>query len=192
MIQDTNYYYTEVTAEEEEELRNLPKVAAVCQFMALFRNVLKINANGCLDQNAWGTAAASSAPQGNNKVISTHDLEQSILRPQFDPLVGELVSRLLQKNKWKLKEVASAPADKGAAENEPAHNNLQSYEQWNENLAKKFNVMYKNYKKFQLRFMKEAGEMEAKAEGMPGERTSMLIDDKFNVPVSHNIREHLL
>mgnify|MGYP006108406855 CR=1 FL=1 len=37
------------------------------------------------------------------KVITPYDLEQSILKPQFDPLVGEIVTRLLQKNKWKLK-----------------------------------------------------------------------------------------
>jgi len=64
-------------------------------------------------------------------------------------------------------------------------------------LAKKFNVMYKNYKKFQLRFMKE----EEKANSIlaagaepeaPGERTSLLIDGKYTVPVSHNLREHLL
>jgi hypothetical protein len=36
--------------------------------------------------------------------VTPFDLEQSILRPQFDPLVGELVSRLLQKNRWKPKE----------------------------------------------------------------------------------------
>jgi len=106
------------------------------------------------------------------------------------------VSRLLQKNKWKLKEGAVTAADK-SADNDAGPQNSQSYEQWNENLAKKFNVMYKNYKKFQLRFMKE----EEKATSIPdpeaelqtpGERKSLLIDGKYTVPVSHNIREHLL
>ena len=74
--------------------------------------------------------------------------------------MGELVSRLLQKNKWKLKEGATEKqAD--AADKEQ---NIQTYEQWNENLAKKFNVMYKVYKKFQQRFMKEE-EKEIEADG---------------------------
>jgi len=28
-----------------------------------------------------------------------------------------------------------------------------SYHQWNENLGKKFSVLYKNYKKFEARFL---------------------------------------
>ena len=84
--------------------------------------------------------------------VTPFDLEQSILRPQFDPLVGELVSRLLMKNKWKLKAGETAPEkQKDDEEGAPSLN----YEQLNENLAKKFNVMYKSYKKFQTRFMKE-------------------------------------
>ena len=63
-------------------------------------------------------------------------------------------------------------------------------------MAKKFNVMYKNYKKFQLRFMKEeekaTGIPDPEAEQAPGERKSLLIDGKHTVPVSHNLREHLL
>ena len=35
----------EVTPQEEEELRNLPKLPAICQFMAIFKNVLKLNMN---------------------------------------------------------------------------------------------------------------------------------------------------
>ena len=35
----------EVTPREEEELRRLPKLPAVCQFMAIFKNVLKLNVN---------------------------------------------------------------------------------------------------------------------------------------------------
>ena len=56
------------------------------------------------------------------------------------------------KNKWKLKvgEIAQEK-HKDEEDNGPS----LSYEQWNENLAKKFNVMYKSYKKFQQRFMKE-------------------------------------
>jgi hypothetical protein len=56
------------------------------------------------------------------------------------------------KNKWKLKPgetVNEKPKDD--EDNGPS----LSYEQWNENLAKKFNVMYKSYIKFKQRFMKE-------------------------------------
>jgi hypothetical protein len=66
--------------------------------------------------------------------------------------VGELVSRLLMKNKWKLK--AGDPPHEKQKDDEESGPSL-NYEQWNENLAKKFNVMYKSYKKFQQRFMKE-------------------------------------
>lgn len=134
-----NIYDFEVTPEDEHLVKNLPKVPAICQFMIIFKNVLKLNTNLSELTNIY-TQPKSSLP----KTISPQDLEQSILRPQFDPLVGELVSRLLQKNKWKLKEGAQEKA--GDPDKEQA---IQSYEQWNENLAKKFNVMFKVYKKFQ-------------------------------------------
>ena len=72
-----------------------------------------------------------------DRVITPYDVEQSILRPQFDPLVGELVSRLLQKNKWKPRNF-----------DEEELYFTMPYDQWNENLAKKFSSMFKNYKKF--------------------------------------------
>lgn len=49
------------------------------------------------------------------------------------------------KNKWKLK--AGETAQEKNKEEEDSGPSL-NYEQWNENLAKKFNVMYKSYKKF--------------------------------------------
>jgi hypothetical protein len=67
-----------------------------------------------------------------------HDVELSILRPQFDPLVGELISRLLQKTKWRPRQYE---------EDEPII--ATSYEVWNTNLAKKFQSMFKNYKKYE-------------------------------------------
>ena len=82
--------------------------------------------------------------------MSPFDLEYSILRPQFDPLVGEIVSRLLMKNKWKYKE-----SDREKDEAEDAQAQIQNYEQWNESLAKKFNVWYKNYIKFRQRFLRD-------------------------------------
>jgi hypothetical protein len=49
------------------------------------------------------------------------------------------------KNKWKLKPGETAQ-EKIKDEEEGGQG--QNYDQWNENLAKKFNVMYKSYKKF--------------------------------------------
>lgn len=53
--------------------------------------------------------------------------------------MGELVARLLQKNKWKPK----------ALDQEDSEPFATKYEVWNETLAKKFAVMFKNYKKFE-------------------------------------------
>ena len=49
-------------------------------------------------------SGATATVQKVDKLIAPFDLENSILRPQIDPLVGDIVTRLLQKNKWKLKE----------------------------------------------------------------------------------------
>ena len=59
------------------------------------------------------------------------------MRPQFDPLVGELVSRLLQKTKWRPRVFDDS---------EPYF--ATSHDSWNDTLAKKFAAMYKNYNKF--------------------------------------------
>ena len=40
---EQNIYEFEVTVEDEHLVKNLPKLPAVCQFMSLFKNVLKIN-----------------------------------------------------------------------------------------------------------------------------------------------------
>ena len=86
-----------------------------------------------------------------DKLITPFDLEHSILRPQVDPLVGDIVTRLLQKIKWKLKD-ADVSKGKGAADAYADEDRQavqsQSYDQWNEALAKKFAVMYKKYLKF--------------------------------------------
>ena len=77
----------------------MAKVPSICQFLQIFKGVLRIN--------------YTNSDTKESKAICPFDLEQSILRPQFDPLVGDIVSRLLQKNKWKMKETGQAPdADK--------------------------------------------------------------------------------
>ena len=98
-----------------------------------------------------------------DKLITPFDLEHSILRPQVDPLVGDIVTRLLQKIKWKLKD-ADVSKGKGAvdayADEDRQAVQSQSYDQWNEALAKKFAVMYKKYLKFRQGFMKHENEEE--------------------------------
>jgi hypothetical protein len=89
--------------------------------MGIFKNVLRLNlnrsmtfgstslespstANGNGYERQYGTGIPPpNCSSSKSTTITPLDLEQSILRPQFDPLVGELVSRLLMKNKWKLK-----------------------------------------------------------------------------------------
>mmetsp|Transcript_19885 Transcript_19885/g.30623 ORF Transcript_19885/g.30623 Transcript_19885/m.30623 type:complete len:105 (+) Transcript_19885:678-992(+) len=90
--------------------------------MLIFRNVLRINNfaryhdefedeiedekelakinNGFNNSVAQGPGLKSV----RDRVVTPYDLEMSILRPQHDPLVGELITRLLQKNKWKQKD----------------------------------------------------------------------------------------
>ena len=64
MEQYKNIYDFEVTPEEEHALRNLPKLPAVCQFMSLFKHVLKVGGNESLHS---GTS--------KERTIGPHDLE---------------------------------------------------------------------------------------------------------------------
>lgn len=130
---------------------------SIVQFMGIFRNVLRLNLNRQMTIGEYQdlNLAQSMEPKSlTSKKVTPYDLEQSILRPQFDPLVGELVTRLLQKNKWKLK--AGDNVGKHGAVDEEEDKTQLSYEQWNENLAKKFNVLFKSYQKFKLRFLKDS------------------------------------
>ena len=40
-----NFFEYEVTPEDIQELRNQPKLVAICQFMGIFKNVLRLNLN---------------------------------------------------------------------------------------------------------------------------------------------------
>ena len=115
------------------------------------------------------------------KTITPYDLEQSILRPHLDPLVGELVIRLIQRSKVKVKEGAKGNGDEGS--DLPVV--TQTYEQWNENLAKKFSAMYKTYLKFKQKHLKEEGKQ------IESDQKVMKVDE-FDIKVSNSIREHLL
>ena len=109
----------------------------------MFKNVLKIQPSKQPEQT-------DSIPELDlplaNSTISPLELEQAIINPQVDPLVGVLVTRLLQKNKWKFQ----AQKD----EDDTAPIATQSYDAWNEALGKKFSVMFKNHMKFKQRFLK--------------------------------------
>lgn len=92
----------EVSQEDVMILRNNWKLVSTTQFLCLFKNVLKLKES-----------------------VTPYDLEQSLLRPQHDPLCGEILSKLLSQKK-------SPNMD---------------YDAWNFLLAKKFNMMYKTYLK---------------------------------------------
>ena len=68
--------------------------------------------------------------------VTPYDLEQTLLRPQHDSaLITDLMGRLLNK--------------RGVSD----QNFTSDYDSWNVLLAKKFNGMYKNYRKFSVRFL---------------------------------------
>ena len=66
------------------------------------------------------------------------DLEQALLRPQHDALCSELMTKLMHR-----RGVNWASNDGTVLE----------YEQWCMQLAKKFNGMYKAYRKFSVRYL---------------------------------------
>ena len=63
--------------------------------------------------------------------VKPYDLEQSILRPQYDTLCGDIVSRLA------VGPLARKGSNRQASDEE--------YEKWNDALAKKVSVWYKQY-----------------------------------------------
>lgn len=103
----------EVSKEDELFLRNHWKLIAIAQFFNLFKPVLRFR-----------------------DCITPYDLEQSLLRPQHDPLCGDLVTRLLTRK-------GAKAADSGAP----------LYDQWSMQLAKRFSAMHKEYAKFAARFL---------------------------------------
>lgn len=115
------YYDFEVPKEDELLLRNQWKLPATCQFINMFRNVLKIK-----------------------DPLTPYDLEQSLLRPQHDPLCGELMIKLMSKRQ--LKKDGNAPVSDSTQQN-------LEYNVWNEMLAKRFAMMYKNYRKLSIKFL---------------------------------------
>lgn len=112
-------------------------------------------------------------------MITPEELAHSILHPQVDPLVGQIVYRLLQKTRPSRAYWAKDFNDEEFQ--------LQTYSAWNDLLAKKWGVMFKSYQRFKHRFMKvhqlqnpEQDQIEEKKE-MRGE-----------FEVSHDIFGHLV
>lgn len=148
------------------------KLVSCCQFITMFRNVLKLK-----------------------DAVTPYDLEQSLLRPQHDPLVGEILARLLEPRKFAKKEMSShsssALAYLGGEANPPGI----EYEEWNKLLAKKFHTWFKQYAKFCTRWLdfnpmeEEAGQSDQQVESAKNSQTvSQIEETKVEVPqVNHPI-----
>ncbi len=117
----------EVSRDDEIYLRSNWKLVSVCQFFNLFRSVFKLQS-----------------------AVTPYDLEQSLLRPQHDPLVADLITRLLSKKPSQSSFKSSVSAG-GALAYLGGASDVQSsieYEEWNRMLAKRFNAHFKNFRKF--------------------------------------------
>lgn len=78
--------------------------------------------------------------------VGPAELEHAILKPQFNPLCGEIVTKLLAKNLQKLTSVQDPSYCYDDFEPEGA--STIQYEWWNSQLAKKLAAMFKVYRKF--------------------------------------------
>jgi len=80
----------------------------------------------------------------NELPLSPDDVAFAISQPEFDPLCGLIVTRMLSRKLARLDESDSLPQIK--------------YEQWNEQLGKKIAILHKQYQKFILRHKVAHGE----------------------------------
>jgi hypothetical protein len=124
----------EVDKEDESYLRNNWKLVSVCQFLTLFKSLLKLK-----------------------DTMTPYDLEQSLHRPQHDPLCGEVIARVLEPRRFAKKELSShaqstALAYLGGGGSSHDNGSLD-YDEWNKLLAKKFFYWFKHYAKFSARFL---------------------------------------
>ena len=113
----------------------------------MFRNIMKLYPTNfrseqpdCLELEVEATPYFGAT----NRIITPEELSHSILYPQVDPLIGQIVNRLLAKTR-----------PNKAAWNKESDDEivLPQYDQWNETLAKKYATMSKNYLKFKNRFL---------------------------------------
>lgn len=117
-------YDLEVSKEDEMVLRNNWKLISTSQFINLFKNALKLK-----------------------ETVTPYDLEQSLLRPQHDPLCAELMSRLLHK-----KNIKKGP-DGNIISTTSDNCQTLDYDTWNMMLAKRFSMWFKNYRKFSMKYL---------------------------------------
>ena len=113
----------------------------------MFRNIIKLYPTNfqseqpdCLELEVETTPYFGAT----NRIITPEELSHSILYPQVDPLIGQIVNRLLAKTR-----------PNKAAWNKESDDEivLPQYDQWNETVAKKYATMSKNYLKFKNRFL---------------------------------------
>jgi len=98
----------------EKETFSQGKLIFICQFLALFKNVLKIQPTVLQIQELTEQARNFSSDQEilrkgeiqllptSQTTITPFELETSIRNPKVCPLIGILVTRLLQRNRWKI------------------------------------------------------------------------------------------
>jgi hypothetical protein len=123
-------------------LRNDPRLVQLAQFVNLFKSILKLK-----------TGRADSSPEHDN--LSPADLEHAILKPQFNPLVGELVTKLLSKNLAKITTTQNNDESENHLNLEQDSASTLQYETWNVQLAKKMAAMFKQYRKFAAKHQEE-------------------------------------
>lgn len=96
---------------------NLVKLA---QFLSLFKNVLKLQS---LDKNKF---------KESDTTIGVVDLEYALMKPQFSPLCGEIVTKLMSKNISKV----TANQKEASEESEPTYRTVErSFENFEQESA---------------------------------------------------------
>ena len=172
-MQEESKEPTNIDFEKEmKALASESKLLTICQFMSMFRHVMKIYPTSLESDNSDSLMLHTEDKpyySETNRLITPDELSHSIIYPHVDPLVGQIVSRLLAKAR-----PTKVAYDKAVEEEEIV---LTPYDMWNENLAKKWSVLYKNYQKFKNRFIKPSSE-----EGKE--------DADFDV--SNNLQSHIL
>jgi len=76
------------------------RLVQLAQFLSLFKNVLKLKN---IDKTTYrGSEQPTTDPAAIAENVSPVELEHAILKPQFNPLCGEIVQKLLAKNLAKI------------------------------------------------------------------------------------------
>lgn len=119
---------------------------SAAQFFSIFRNLLNLKPEQP-DSKEIQASFANNQLSMQTEGITPADLEMALLRPQLDPLCGELISRLLSKKLSNFKPLTSTDAQ-GSLSNQVTP---QEYDRWNDLLAKRMSALFKVYRKFALK-----------------------------------------